>query len=303
MVERPRASHRVWLAGVTKPANRKRSRPLSSARTRFAVARRTAVHRIILRRHRGIVRKVSANDEMYLDDDVYYYLWGRRALERIQQTLQLVGLQQIERILVLPCGHGRELRFLQNAFPNVHIVACDTNRDAVDFCVDTFGADRLYSHTDPRCIASTEGFDVIWCGSLLSISMRGDGIDSCASSPNACDRMGLPYLPRMADASSAGFDPARPRWDSTRILSIWCSRTTSALVSVTAIILARTDMGSRCPPQTGCATELQRSQSCKPLSSLSVVGARDLGITTPLPAFSLIDDAVLRPVEQQPARA
>jgi len=74
----------------------------------------------------------------------------------------------VRRILDLPCGHGRVLRFLRAAFPHAELAACDLNRDGVDFCAQTFGAKPIYSDPDPTRVPLPSDFDLIWCGSLLT---------------------------------------------------------------------------------------------------------------------------------------
>jgi SAM-dependent methyltransferase len=71
-------------------------------------------------------------------------------------------------ILDLPCGHGRVLRTLKAAFPDASLIACDINRDGVDFCAEVLGATPVYGEQDPRDIALDRPVDLIWCGSLLT---------------------------------------------------------------------------------------------------------------------------------------
>jgi hypothetical protein len=60
------------------------------------------------------------------------------------------------------------LRLLRVAFPDAEITAADLDRDAVDFCVATFGAVPVYSAPKPADIALPRRFDLVWCGSLLT---------------------------------------------------------------------------------------------------------------------------------------
>lgn len=120
------------------------------------------------RDYKGVNKRISRNDWMYKHAPLHYFHWGKKALERIELTLEKFGKTKIESILDLPCGHRRELRFFKVAFPEADIVACDIDTDAVDFCVKTFNVKGVYSHTDPSQIPITEKFDLIWCGSLLT---------------------------------------------------------------------------------------------------------------------------------------
>ena len=99
--------------------------------------------------------------------DAYFY-GGASALKQIILAMLATGKQSFQSILDMPCGHGRVLRFLKARFPNASLAACDLDRDAVDFCADTFGAEAIYSHKDVRDVVIEKKFDLIWCGSLLT---------------------------------------------------------------------------------------------------------------------------------------
>lgn len=117
---------------------------------------------------KAINRVVSPNDEMYRSKPEHYFLWGAAAYKRVDLTLKLVGKSSVERLLDLPCGHGRELRYLSAAFPEAVITACDIDRDGVNFCMETFGVQGLYSQVQPDKIPLKGQFDLIWCGSLVT---------------------------------------------------------------------------------------------------------------------------------------
>ena len=72
-----------------------------------------------------------------------------------------------ERILDLPSGHGRALRYLQAEYPEADLTACDIIRGAVEFCAETFGATPVYGKEDPADI-ELGTYDLIWCGSLVT---------------------------------------------------------------------------------------------------------------------------------------
>ena len=120
----------------------------------------------------GVIQKVSKRDLMHIAAPHHYFQWGEEALKRTQLTLARDDVAQevrgVKRILDLPCGHGRELRYFKAAFPEAQITACDLDRDAVDFCAQTFGATPVYSHVDPQQVSLEGQFDLIWCGSLLT---------------------------------------------------------------------------------------------------------------------------------------
>ena len=116
----------------------------------------------------AVIEEISPRDQMYGGEPTHYLRVGRAALGYIAQAQRAAGLPAPERILDLPCGHGRVMRFLKARFPGAELVACDLNRDGVDFCAATFGARPAYSVEDPRAIELDGEFDLIWCGSLLT---------------------------------------------------------------------------------------------------------------------------------------
>jgi SAM-dependent methyltransferase len=112
--------------------------------------------------------EISPNDVMYQGVPAHYFNVGVSALRAIGLALQAAGKTEVGRILDLPCGHGRVLRALKAAFPEAALTACDIDRDGVDFCAASLGARPVYSHKDPDELQLEGGYDLIWCGSLLT---------------------------------------------------------------------------------------------------------------------------------------
>ena len=90
------------------------------------------------------------------------------AIEAADRLLPQEVSRSIDRILDMPCGRGRVMRVVSDAFPDAELTACDIDRDAVDFCAEAYGAVPLYSNEDPARIETGAVFDLIWCGSLFS---------------------------------------------------------------------------------------------------------------------------------------
>jgi SAM-dependent methyltransferase len=112
---------------------------------------------------------VSSRDGMVTEGrENEYYELGRRALDLIVFGARLTGKESFASILDLPCGHGRVLRWLRAFYPGAQISACDLDKDGVDFCVNHFDAQGLYSNPDLRSLSLKARFDLIWCGSLLT---------------------------------------------------------------------------------------------------------------------------------------
>lgn len=125
----------------------------------------------------GVEREISPHDEMFTGDTDHYFDVGESARQCVEKALALAPRDPatITRVLDLPCGHGRVLRFLRPAFPRAEFTACDLNRDGVEFCARVLGAAPLHSAADPAQIATTATFDLIWCGSLLTHLPRTAG--------------------------------------------------------------------------------------------------------------------------------
>jgi len=114
---------------------------------------------------------LSPSDEMFTGDRRHYFSVGQSALQCIGCSLVAARLEpeSVRRILDLPCGHGRVLRYLRAAFPSAEIIACDLQRDGVDYCARTFGAFPVYSAEAPEEIpVEQRTCDLIWVGSLLT---------------------------------------------------------------------------------------------------------------------------------------
>lgn len=120
---------------------------------------------------RGVViREIAAGDEMFAGNEAHYFGVGESALNCVETALFSVRLDRsgIRKILDLPCGHGRVMRYLRAAFPEAELTACDLNRDGVDFCARVFGAVPVVSEVEVADIPLGGEFDLIWCGSLLT---------------------------------------------------------------------------------------------------------------------------------------
>jgi SAM-dependent methyltransferase len=125
----------------------------------------------------GVIYDVSPRDHMYNsydeDDRDGYFSLGRAALDCIRVALLTAQVESPKNILDLPSGHGRVLRYLKAEYPEAQLAACDIDHEAVDFCATTFGATPIYGHEHPDAINCEGGFDLIWCGSLLTHLNKG----------------------------------------------------------------------------------------------------------------------------------
>ncbi|MGI9067166.1 MAG: class I SAM-dependent methyltransferase, partial [Pyrinomonadaceae bacterium] len=119
--------------------------------------------------------RISAGDGMYTGDGVHYYKVGLAAIRSIEEAIDAAQLGSVKRILDLPCGHGRVLRFLVRRFPQAEITASDLDRKGVDFCTRVFGTEAIYSEPNLEQFSPGGKFDLIWCGSLVT-HLNGRGI-------------------------------------------------------------------------------------------------------------------------------
>ena len=114
-------------------------------------------------------RRYHPNDPNYAEHPEHYLQAGRSAVRFIELAKEAADVRRpLRRILDLPCGYGRIMGSLQEAFPGAELTACDISREGVDFCAEQFGATPVYSTEDPAEIPLEGSFDLIWCGSLLT---------------------------------------------------------------------------------------------------------------------------------------
>ncbi|OHE84699.1 MAG: hypothetical protein A3G75_04945 [Verrucomicrobia bacterium RIFCSPLOWO2_12_FULL_64_8] len=97
-----------------------------------------------------------------------YYDLGARALDLVLFASQLCAKPHFPRILDLPCGYGRVLRWLRAHFDYADITACDLDQAAIDFCAREFQVNPVVSQPDLRRLEFARPFDLIWVGSLFT---------------------------------------------------------------------------------------------------------------------------------------
>jgi SAM-dependent methyltransferase len=127
-----------------------------------------------LKRYPSVLNDIADDDPMYVrtplntgDLDRSYHGHGRVMLDCIRVAMIAAKKESAERILDLPSGHGRALRYLQAEYPEADLTACDIIPGAVEFCAETFGATPVYGKDDPADI-ELGTYDLIWCGSLVT---------------------------------------------------------------------------------------------------------------------------------------
>jgi SAM-dependent methyltransferase len=110
-------------------------------------------------------KELSPTDSMH---NQWYFDVGGSAIEVIAAAMLSSWLHRVDRVLDLPCGHGRVLRHLVRMFPSAQFDACDLDAEGVEFCAKTFGAKALHSKPELSEMDFGATYDLIWVGSLFT---------------------------------------------------------------------------------------------------------------------------------------
>jgi 2-polyprenyl-3-methyl-5-hydroxy-6-metoxy-1,4-benzoquinol methylase len=117
----------------------------------------------------NVVKEIAETDGMLAaGGHEHYFSVGKSALNVIQATLALAGVNSPNAILDFGCGAGRVTRWLRAAFPDAKISACDTREEDLKFVRRTFDADTWVSAKDVAALNKLSAFDLIWVGSVLT---------------------------------------------------------------------------------------------------------------------------------------
>jgi SAM-dependent methyltransferase len=117
----------------------------------------------------AVEREIAPGDSMFEGDEEHYFAVGAEALRLVRHALAAVDAPEPQAILDLPCGHGRVLRYLRAAWPTAEIAASDLDKEAVEYCSNTFDAVPYPAQLDPdRLPLRTGHYDLVWVGSLFT---------------------------------------------------------------------------------------------------------------------------------------
>lgn len=128
---------------------------------------------------KDFISNIDSRDEMYRfltqhpaikDPEAEYFTSGcmmDKAIENIFESINY-SFDGINSFLDFACGYGRFTRFLIQRLNRERIVVSDIDKNAVDFCVKTFGVRGFYSVSDPDMLEHKDGYDVIFVASLFS---------------------------------------------------------------------------------------------------------------------------------------
>lgn len=115
-------------------------------------------------------REIHPADRMYHTNrgDTFYDTVGMGGLDCVISALTLTKLEKVNRVLDLACGYGRVARHLRAAFPEAEMFYSEVNKEAADFCANTFGGTPHYSLPEMTQADVPSEMDVIWIGSLFT---------------------------------------------------------------------------------------------------------------------------------------
>ncbi len=117
-----------------------------------------------------VITRVARGENMFAggEDLSNYFEIGESALNQIKAGLAAAEAPTPRHILDLPSGYGRVLRHLLAEWPEATFAAMDIDAEAVEFCANTFGARPIVSKAPPWEVSAGDGYDLVWCGSLLT---------------------------------------------------------------------------------------------------------------------------------------
>ncbi len=121
-------------------------------------------------RNPRVITAVSPDDNMLFEGTLeLYFETGEDAFRQIRVGLAAAGVGEPRRVLDVPSGYGRVLRYMRAAWPRAELAAMEIREGAPAFCAEAFAA-RPVQSGEP--LWSVEGvgddFDLVWSGSLLS---------------------------------------------------------------------------------------------------------------------------------------
>jgi SAM-dependent methyltransferase len=117
---------------------------------------------------RTVDTAISPEDTMWLAGRDRYFRVGLDAIRCIDAACASSGVSTPARILDMPSGAGRVLRFIARRFPDAELTACDIFEDEITFCARRFGAHPVLSSPDFDSLELPGTFELIWSGSLVT---------------------------------------------------------------------------------------------------------------------------------------
>lgn len=120
-------------------------------------------------RQRGVSQKIAPGDHMYHGGGQnWYFSTGESGLAACLHAVSQSWCGGVNRILDIPCGHGRVARHLRAAHPNAEMFFCEIDKSGADFCANAFRGTAIYSKPEMTEVALPKDLDLIWVGSLFT---------------------------------------------------------------------------------------------------------------------------------------
>ena len=137
-----------------------------------------------IRKYAG-ARKVTVNETIYADDEMYSFLASRQGVPCAKMNYFRLGSELARTIMQIAnwrfagktdqikmmefaCGYGRNLRHIVHCIPAQNIFVSDIYADAVKFNIEQFGVSGRVSVHNPSDLDWNERFDFIVVPSLFS---------------------------------------------------------------------------------------------------------------------------------------
>ncbi len=152
----------------------------------------------------GLPGRIHYNDLSYVPGQEQHYAYcGQDAVACLERSLGSAGrdLDRVERILDMPCGYGRVLRFIGQRWPNAQVDACELDAQALRFCATEFRARPIRSTTHLDRLSFPTTYDLIWVGSLFTHLDRSPFAKLMAALSRALDAGGVLVLTTHGDFS------------------------------------------------------------------------------------------------------
>jgi hypothetical protein len=111
---------------------------------------------------------LADDDGMYHGNDGHYLACGASALSVILSVLSLARAPVPVALLDFGAGAGRVTRWLQSAFPQADLHACDLREQDVRFNADVLGVRAWQAGTDVSSLQAPRRYDLIWAGSVAT---------------------------------------------------------------------------------------------------------------------------------------
>ncbi len=117
----------------------------------------------------GLNTAIAPSDDMFSwGYPRNYFQTGLGAAWCIKSAVERTSIGEPARVLDLPCGYGRVLRYLRAFWPNAELVAGELVPAAVSYCQRTLDARPLQSREPVWEADIGDNYDVIWSGSFLT---------------------------------------------------------------------------------------------------------------------------------------